>query len=94
MRALERLHIDLVCGISPNHMEDCQSSSRMLVEPGVKLQYSPFGDDNDVAVSNQTLNFTSREGLVIVHEGGWHYLMLKERRRQICRGREQRMWKV
>ena len=59
-------HVDLVGGISPDHVQYCQMSARMLVEPAVKPQSVSFVDDNQLSFGDEPLYLLSRQHLRII----------------------------
>jgi len=48
----DELRIDLVCGISPNHVQHGKLPTRMFVEPVVELQHHLFFYNDDMTSSN------------------------------------------
>ena len=61
------LHVDLIARISPNHVQDCKTTSRMLFEPAIKSKDIPFCYDNDLTVCDAALDGPGTEDLITVH---------------------------
>lgn len=45
-----------------------QPSARVVVQPAIQLQDSPFSDDDDAASSDKTFDPSSRECLIVIHD--------------------------
>ena len=48
-------------------MEHRQPSTRVFVQPAIKLQDPPFLDDDNMTGSNQTFDFSTRYSSIRVH---------------------------
>ena len=64
---VEYLHVDLVRGISADHVQDRQSAARVFVQPSVQPQDSAFGDYDGVACCNPGLDLSPSEYPITIH---------------------------
>lgn len=53
--------VHFVCGISPYHVFDCQFSSRVEFDPGIKSQHLGVEDDDGLTIGNHALDFPSAQ---------------------------------
>lgn len=57
----EHLPVDLIGGISSNHVHNSFGTSRMVFQPRINLQHLLVHDDNGSPISNQPLDLASRQ---------------------------------
>ena len=60
------LRCDLIGCISSHHVQNRQSSSRMLIEPRIKLKDIVFKDDDSAALSDEAFDHPPGDNLVAI----------------------------